>query len=556
MALISQLYRLNKQHGYLRAADLRDLAGRLQVPLYKLQGLASFYPHFRNTPPPAMEITVCRDMSCHLNRAPAFTRALETEFAADCAAGQAEVRPVSCLGRCDNAPAACVNGRPLPATAPAAPRDRARQVAAWARRPGGIPNEESGLAGKAWRVDPYGTPAERYGILRRLTPPPTNDDAQPLGAQEADPILAILEEAGLRGMGGAGFPTATKWRLVREQSEALRYVVVNADESEPGTFKDRVILAELPHLVVEGAALAGRVVGAAKIIIYIRHEYDPERRILAREIERARATGILPVPMEIFVSPGGYILGEETALLEALEDRRGEPRNKPPFPVSHGHQGRPTVINNVETLAMVPGILTRGAAWWREQGQGGCAGLKFIAVSGEVERPGVHEIPLGLPLKDLLAAAGGVSRGRNLAAVAPGGASSSFLPAHAVNTPLDFKAMQDAGSMLGSGAVVVMAEGTDLLDVATNVVTFFRNESCGKCVPCRTGTEKAVRILSDLQAGNGSRAQVDLLPLLGETLRLTSICGLGQVALNPVLSLLEHFPAAITTRLPGTCDQD
>lgn len=556
MALISELHRLQEQHGYLRASDLRDLAGRLRVPLYKLQGLASFYPHFRSAPPPAMEISVCRDMSCYLNGSPVFTRALETEFAADCAAGRAEVRPVSCLGRCDNAPAACVNGRPLPPTAPADTQERARQVAAWARQPGGIPEEEAHGASRTWRMDPYGKPEERYGILRRLPPSLTRNEAQPLSAREADPILATLEEAGLCGMGGAGFPTATKWRLVREQAETPRYVVVNADESEPGSFKDRVILAELPHLVVEGAALAGRVVGAAKVIIYIRHEYEPERRLLAREIERARAAGVLPVPMEIFISPGGYILGEETALLEALEDRRGEPRNKPPFPVSHGYQGRPTVINNVETLAMVPGILTRGAGWWKEQGQGGCTGLKVIAISGEVERPGIHEISLGLPLKDLLAAAGGVSGGRALAAVAPGGASSSFLPAGAVDTPLDFKAMQDAGSMLGSGAVVVMAKGTDLLDVATNVVTFFRNESCGKCVPCRTGTEKAVRILSDLQGGNGSRARIDLLPLLGETLRLTSICGLGQVALDPILSLLEHFPDAVTSRLPGACNEN
>ena len=213
--------------------------------------------------------------------------------------------------------------------------------------------------------------------------------------------------------------------------------------------------------------------------------------------------------------------------------------------MSHGLFGKPTVINNVETLALVPGILARGATWWQDQGKGEAAGLKFIAISGHVEEAGVHEVPLGLPLRDLLRAAGGVSGGREMVAVAPGGASSPFLPATALDTPLEFQAMLDAGSMLGSGAVIIMAAGTDLVAAATNVVTFFRNESCGKCVPCRLGTEKAVHLLNDLQAGRGSAAALQLLPQLGETLRLTSICGLGQVALNPILSVLEHFPEAL-----------
>jgi NADH:ubiquinone oxidoreductase subunit F (NADH-binding)/NADH:ubiquinone oxidoreductase subunit E len=544
MALIKELYKLQSEHGYLRSDDLRELAGRLRVPLYRLEGLASFYPHFRNTPPPRVQVGVCRDMSCHLNGAARFTTALHEALDG---AGDVEVESVSCLGRCDNAPAACINGRPLPAAAPEAVTERARQVAEWARNPGSLPVDTGdSTSGRTWRIDPYDDSDQQYGILRGL-PAGTDTAAVRLDDRQADGILTTLEEAGLRGMGGAGFPTATKWRLVREQTATPRYVVVNADESEPGTFKDRVILAELPHLVVEGAAVAARVVGAERVIIYLRHEYEPEHRVLAAEIDRAREAGVLPVPVEIFISPGGYILGEETALLEALEDRRGEPRNKPPFPVSHGLYGKPTVINNVETLAMVPAILSHGATWWHEQGVGESAGLKFISVSGHIARPGVHEIPLGLPLSRLLDDAGGISGGRSLAAVAPGGASSNFLPPDAVSTPLDFKAMEAAGSMLGSGAVVVMADGTDLVAVAANVVAFFRNESCGKCVPCRTGTEKAVRLLDDLQAGRGNPAQVALLPQLGETLRLTSICGLGQVALNPILSLLDRFPEVVAT---------
>jgi NADH:ubiquinone oxidoreductase subunit F (NADH-binding)/NADH:ubiquinone oxidoreductase subunit E len=552
MALIKELYRLQNEHGYLRPEDLRALAARLRVPQYKLEGLASFYPHFRNSPPPRVQVDVCRDMSCHLNGAEEFAAGLRS--ALDGADG-VKVERVSCLGRCDNAPAACINGRPLPAMAPPVAAERALQVAAWARDPATLPADAGSAAGRTWRSDPYDDADERYGILRGF-PGATDPASARLDDREADRILAVLEEAGLRGMGGAGFPTATKWRLVREQSETPRYVVVNADESEPGTFKDRVILAELPHLVVEGAVVAARVVGATRVIIYLRHEYEPERLRLAAEIARARQAGVLPVEVEIFVSPGGYILGEETALLEALEDRRGEPRNKPPFPVSHGLFGKPTVINNVETLALVPAILSRGARWWHQQGMGESAGLKFIAVSGHISRPGVHEISLGMPLSDLLEAAGGVSGGRDLAAVAPGGASSPFLPASAASTPLDFKAMEEAGSMLGSGAVVAMAAGTDMVAVAANVVAFFRNESCGKCVPCRTGTEKAVRLLDDLQAGRGNRAQIELLPLLGETLRLTSICGLGQVALNPILSVLEHFPDSVAALTEGTGSGD
>jgi NADH:ubiquinone oxidoreductase subunit F (NADH-binding) len=241
------------------------------------------------------------------------------------------------------------------------------------------------------------------------------------------------------------------------------------------------------------------------------------------------------VPTEIFVSPGGYIMGEETALLEALEDRRGEPRNKPPFPGTNGLFDRPTVINNVETLAAASVIWRRGVAWWKAQGVRGAAGLKFMAVSGHVARPDVYEIPMGTTVAELIALAGGVVG--ELLAFAPGGASSNLLGADKVDTPIDFGPLQAAGSMLGSGALVVAARGTDLLALGANVTRFFRNESCGKCVPCRAGTEKAVVLLDDVLAGRRPRAELAALEELEETLRLTSICGLGQIALGPVLSV-------------------
>jgi formate dehydrogenase len=354
-------------------------------------------------------------------------------------------------------------------------------------------------------------------------------------------------------MGGAGFPTGLKWKLVRGEAATPKYVVCNADESEPGTFKDRVILEDLPYLVIEGMMLAGLTIGASEGILYLRHEYEDARDAVQREIERAREIGWLgedilgsgfDFDVEVFISPGGYILGEETALLEALEDRRGEPRNKPPFPGQKGLHGLPTLMNNVETFAHAAAIAAEGADWWMEHGVNGSSGLKFVAVSGHVDRPGVYEIPLGTTVADLIEIAGGVSGGRALKAFAPGGASSNFLPADGVNTPMDFDALAEAGSMMGSGALVVVAEGTPLLPLATNIVRFFRNESCGKCVPCRDGTEKATAMLERAME-RGETIDMDVIERLNLLLTETSICGLGYVALNPLLSVARYWPSEV-----------
>jgi NADH:ubiquinone oxidoreductase subunit F (NADH-binding) len=352
-------------------------------------------------------------------------------------------------------------------------------------------------------------------------------------------------------MGGAGFPTGRKWALVAAEPATPRTVVCNADESEPGTFKDREILRDLPHLVVEGMALAAHCIGAERGYVFIRHEYEAERRALEVAIEGARSAGALgrdcfgtgfDFDVDIFVSPGGYILGEETALLECMEDRRGEPRNKPPFPGHAGLHGQPTLINNVETFAHATAILNRGVDWWRGLGREGFAGHKFISVSGDVTRPGVVLVPFGSTLGELLERCGGMRDGARLAAIAPGGASSRFLPADRLDVPIDFDTLSDAGSMLGSGAAVFVAEGRDLLEVGLNVTRFFRNESCGKCVPCRVGTEKAVQLIED--GGVPSESTRALLEELDRVLAKTSLCGLGQVALGPLLSLLgEDFDA-------------
>jgi NADH:ubiquinone oxidoreductase subunit F (NADH-binding) len=308
-------------------------------------------------------------------------------------------------------------------------------------------------------------------------------------------------------------------------------------------------MAEQPHLVLEGLLLGMLVTGAEEGWIFIRHEYGPEEAVLREEVLSLRAAGLLSedvlgsgvrLEVDIFTSPGGYILGEESALLECMEGHRGEPRNKPPFPGVYGLWGQPTLMNSVETFADVPVIVERGADWWKAQGVNGAAGLKFFAVSGHIMRPGVYCLPMGTSLGELLAEAGGVKGGAKLLAVQPGGASSNFLGPERLDVPLDFQPLLDAGSMLGAGAVVVVAEGTDLVAAATNVLRFFRNESCGKCVPCRVGSHKALLLLSDVLArGEGPEEVAAELERIEEAARLTSICGLGQVALGPVMSVLR-----------------
>ncbi len=511
-SLIPALTAIQRRHGWLPRDELEELARELRRPLYEIEGLISFYPHFRSSPPSKVALHVCGDLSCWLHGSEERIAELRGRHGGDV---EIELVEVSCLGRCDVAPAGAVDERPA-RLKPAGELEELGPVRVEAEPQ---PN------------DPYAPGAERYRVLRSLLE----------GSLSADALLAALKESGLRGMGGAGFPTGSKWELVAAQEAQPKYAICNADESEPGTFKDRQIIAEQPHLVLEGLLLGMVVTGAHEGWVFIRHEYGPEEQLLREEIERVRASGLLDggLSLEVFTSPGGYILGEESALLECMEGHRGEPRNKPPFPAVYGLWGKPTLMNSVETFAHVPVILERGADWWKAQGTNGSAGLKFFAVSGHVERPGVYCVPLGTTARSLLELAGGVPGGREVAAIQPGGASSNFLGPDGLDVPLDFGPVAEAGSMLGSGALVVIAEGTDLLAAATNVLRFFRNESCGKCVPCRVGSHKAHEMLTELLASGGGAADVDeRIVQLEETMRLTSICGLGQVALGPVLSVI------------------
>jgi NADH:ubiquinone oxidoreductase subunit F (NADH-binding)/NADH:ubiquinone oxidoreductase subunit E len=531
-SLIPALNAIQARLGWLPREELEELARDVKRPRYEIEGLISFYPHFRTTPPAKVALHVCHDLSCWLRSGDERIAEIRARYGEDT---DVELVEVSCLGRCDVAPAAAVNEQPTTVS------EVDGLVAA--ARTSGLAEMVAASRTEPWPNDPYpagSSVADRYRSLRALL----------AGELDPDEVIGTLKDAKLRGMGGAGFPTGQKWDLVRTADPgSVKYVICNADESEPGTFKDRQIMADQPHLVLEGLLIGMAVVGAEQGWVFIRHEYGPEERVLRAEIEALREAGVIGpdacgsgrrLDLEIFVSPGGYILGEETALLECMEGHRGEPRNKPPFPGNYGLHGRPTLLNSVETFADVPVVLQRGADWWAAQGEGESVGWKFFAVSGHVTRPGVYCVPMGTTVRTLIDQAGGVRDGGTLAAVQPGGASSNFLGPDQLDVALDFATLAEARTMLGSGAMVVVAHGTDLLAASTNVLRFFRDESCGKCVPCRVGSTKAHTLLRDmLDAGERpTPEQRDQLLLLEETMRKTSICGLGQVALGPVASVL------------------
>jgi NADH:ubiquinone oxidoreductase subunit F (NADH-binding)/NADH:ubiquinone oxidoreductase subunit E len=549
--IFDDLRAIQLRYGFLPKPELEALSQRTHTPLYQIHSVASFYPHFHLTPPPKADVRVCADMSCHLNGAGDLRADLEHRFATS-SAQEVLIRDVSCLGRCDHAPAVSINDQIFTDVTLAG----AEQMVSSVLHGEAVEEPHFDHARVRCASDPY-PEDQRYGVARKLA-----------ATKDWDAALAELKASELRGMGGAGFPTSMKWDLVRKQPGTEKYVVCNADESEPGTIKDRFILTHLPHLVIEGMILAGFIAGAKKGILYIRHEYHLQEQILGEELRRCYRAGLLgnkilgsdlEFDLEVFVSPGGYICGEESALIEAIEGKRAEPRNKPPFPVTNGVWQKPTVLNNVETFANAPQILARGVEWFKAQGQGGSRGLKFVGVSGHVANPGIFEVPMGCPMRDVIFNhAGGIRGGRQLKAFAPSGPSSGYLPASMVDVRVDFKALADAGSMLGSGAIVVCDDTTCMLDMALNAVRFYRNESCGKCVPCRVGSQKMVDLLVRWTQGglpeSHYRADLALLDELSQAMSLASICGLGQIVPAPIQSVLKHFrPEVDAHALKGQC---
>lgn len=539
--LFDELKEIQREFGYLPSARLNDLAARKQVPLHRVHEVASFYPFFYLEPQPKVTVGVCGDLSCHMRGSGRLFQHLKQRFAPGGA--NIAVREISCPGRCDTAPAVSINDV-IVGNIESHDAENLIALALTGVNPPHLPKE---IQTAHLASDPYAG-REPYGALRGI-----------VASGNADAIIGELKTAGLCGMGGAGFPAHIKWEIARDAPATPKYVICNADESEPGTIKDRCILDRLPHLVIEGMILAALATRASQGYIYIRHEYEDQAKILQAELERCRLNNLLgnsilntgfAFDIEIFVSPGGYICGEGSALLEALEGKRAEPRNRPPNSATHGLWQKPTVLNNVETFAIVPQILEMGAERYRAQGRNGASGLKFVAVTGDIRQPGVFEIPMGTPASDVIMnLAGGPPPGSHVKAFAPSGAASGFLPASMMDVALDFRSMAAAGSMLGSGALIVLSEKRCMLDMALNAVKFFRNESCGKCVPCRIGSQKLVDLLTGWTKGVTAASDHDLIRELSETLKLTSICGLGQFIPYPIETVLRHFSDEVNAHI-------
>ena len=572
--IVSELQRILHRCGYIPRAELLAFSDRSGIPLYRLQEVASFFPHFKQTPPAAVEIEICRDLTCHLRGSRELAQELR-QAVSGAEPGQINVTEVSCLARCDRAPACRMNGHSFLNRSVSELRDIAFRLAEGTSEdhPDSDWDWVPPLA-EQWKIDIYnGRPI--YRAVRRFI---ASDEPN----EEAARILDSLKEAGLLGMGGAGGRAAKKWQDVREAVGTEKYVVCNGDESEPGTFKDREILLRMPHLVLEGMILGGLVVGATRGYVYIRHEFEEQIAAVEQAIRAAEQLGVcgenilgsnFSFHLEVFVSPGGYICGEQTALIEAMEDRRAEPRNRPPQLQTNGLRDKPTLLNNVETLAWVPSIVEQeDGLWFAGQGVAGCNGRRFFSVSGDVARPGPYEVPNGIKLRELIEDyCGGMKDGKPLKAFAPSGPSGGFLPARipvwAFPTPfvkdylpegavdfdildmvLDIPMARRMDIMLGAGLVIYNTDA-DMVTEARSCQHFYRNESCGKCVPCRIGSQKLVELSTSVASRRFDATQLKstgvLVEEMAEMMRLTSICGLGVVAANPLSSLLRFFPEEV-----------
>jgi formate dehydrogenase len=506
--LIEYLHRIQDDQGHLSSANLAALAHELRLSQAEVYEVASFYHHFdivkeNDQNPPQYTVRICGSIACELAGSEALFNRLEYDLGS-----AVRIVHAPCMGACDKAPVASLGKRQFPHCTvedigKAAETDAVTPI---------IPDYES--------IDAYG---ERggYETLKKLR----------AGSLAGSDVLEELESAGLRGMGGAGFPVARKWKFL-EGSEKPRNLVVNADEGEPGTFKDRLCLESQPHQFLEGAMIAAHTVEADDVYIYLRDEYPHIHEILSREIAALEESGVsLAVRLHLRRGAGAYICGEETALLESLEGKRGLPRNRPPYPAQKGLFGRPTLINNVETLHWVSLIMQNGAQWYLDQGQ-----PRFYSVSGRVTNPGVVRAPSGTTARQLIEEhCGGIADGESFSAYLPGGASGGILPAALADIPLDFGTLEEHGCFVGSAAVVVFSDQDDMRDVARNLVGFFEDESCGQCTPCRIGCEKLLTMMA------GEEWDGDLMRDLADTMRDASICGLGQAAPNPVLSTLNFF---------------
>ena len=511
--LIEHLHLLQDHFGCLHARHLAALAEEMRLALVEVYEVASFYAHFDivmddERPPPPLTVRVCDSLSCEL----AGSAPLLTDLKTRLGDGVRVVR-APCMGGCDKAPVVAI-GHALHEHA--TPASVGAAVAAGEMHPP-IP-EFIGL--RNYRAN------GGYQLLQACL----------AGERIREQVIEVLEHSGLRGLGGAGFPAGRKWRLVRQEPQP-RLVAVNADEGEPGTFKDRYFLETDPHRFLEGMLIAAWVIEAAEIYIYLRDEYPQCRAILESEITAIEAAGLAPhARIHLRRGAGAYICGEESAMLESIEGKRGLPRQRPPFPAQVGLFGRPTLCNNVETLYWVRDIVEQGPEWFTREGRNGRQGRRTFSVSGRVRNPGVKLAPAGITARQLIDEyCGGMADGHTFKGYLPGGASGGILPAAMADIPLDFGTLEPEGCLIGSAAVVVLSDKDDMRAVALNLLRFFEDESCGQCTPCRAGTEKAVKLMTM------PHWDEPLLQELTQVMADASICGLGQAAMNPVKQVLKHF---------------
>jgi NADH:ubiquinone oxidoreductase subunit F (NADH-binding)/NADH:ubiquinone oxidoreductase subunit E len=517
--LIEHLHKIQDRFGHLSAAHLAALAQEMGLAQTEVYEVATFYHHFDvvkegQSAPAALTVRVCDGLSCEMAGAKALLAKLPALLGRD-------VRVISapCIGRCEQAPAAVVGQNPVP-MASAELILAAVQAQAIRHEPAGFMD----LA--AYRA------AGGYALLQQCL----------TGERDVESVIKTLEDAGLRGLGGAGFPAGRKWRIVRAEA-GPRLMAINIDEGEPGTFKDRTYLERDPHRFLEGMLIAAWAVGIAKIYIYLRDEYHGCRRMLEAELDKLRLSPPMTGMPEIDLrrGAGAYICGEESAMIESIEGKRGLPRLRPPYVAQVGLFGRPTLEHNFETLHWVRELLEKGGAWFASHGRNGRKGLRSFSVSGRVKQPGVKLAPAGITVQELIDEhCGGMLDGHTLYGYLPGGASGGILPASLNQIPLDFDTLQAYGSFIGSAAVIVLSDKDSASDAARNMMRFFQHESCGQCTPCRVGTAKAVKLMDK------PSWDLALVAELSQVMRDASICGLGQAAPNPMDSVIKYFPQELS----------
>ena len=549
-ALLPVLHLAQEIYGYLPEPVAAEVARKLGVPLADVYGVIDFYSMLYKEPVGETVVRVCGDPSCALSNSDAVMNALcqHWEISLDQISddGGITVERAPCLGLCDHAPAALVGDKPVGNIVPEqAPQmilgdtDRIRSAI------GGGPRLLTADCGKNRpnSLDEYQANGGYQGFRKALQMSSTE-------------VISTVKASGLVGRGGAAFPTGLKLEGAAMAIEAPKYVVCNADESEPGTFKDRVLMEDDPHRVLEGLMIAGYAVGAQRGYIFVRGEYPQAFSILKSAVAEAQSAGYLgkkflgsgyELEIELRLGAGAYICGEETALFEAIEGKRGFPRLKPPFPTTHGLFGKPTAVNNVETLCNLPYIMDRGAEIYRQLGTEKSPGTKLFCVSGDISRPGLYEAPLGISLRELLfELAGGMRTNQPLKAVLVGGAAGAFAVEKDLDVLLTFEHTQEAGLPMGSGMVMVIDQSRDLRDVLVRLARFFAHESCGKCYPCQLGTRRQLEILARQAQGNILPGDADRLVDVGWTMTDSSICGLGQTAATAVLSAMKLWPDLFT----------